>query len=238
MSKPVYVVAAERPWQVAAFHSHVPDMQGQWELIDDPSALTSQRIESLSPRRIFFTHWSHRIPAEIHRRWECILFHMTDVPYGRGGSPLQNLIVRGHTDTMMSAIRVVEQLDAGPVYLKRPLSLAGSAREIFERAARLTWEMIDEIVTASPEPEPQSGEATVFRRREPHESRLPRDGGANAVYDHIRMLDADGYPPAFIDHGEFRLELDRATLEKDGSAVTARVRISRHGPDRGEDEGA
>src|SRR5438876_4995655 len=30
------------------------------------------------------------------------------------------------------------EIDAGPVYLKRPLSLAGSAQEIFERAAELS----------------------------------------------------------------------------------------------------
>ncbi len=27
-------------------------------------------------------------------KFECVCFHMTDVPYGRGGSPLQNLIIR------------------------------------------------------------------------------------------------------------------------------------------------
>jgi len=37
---------------------------------------------------------------------------MTDVPYGRGGSPLQNLIVRGHTETKLTALRCVRDLDA------------------------------------------------------------------------------------------------------------------------------
>jgi len=35
------------------------------------------------------------ILKEIFENYEIILFHMTDLPYGRGGSPLQNLIVRG-----------------------------------------------------------------------------------------------------------------------------------------------
>ena len=47
---------------------------------------------------------------------------MTDLPYGRGGSPLQNLIVRGHKHTMISAIKCVKELDAGPIYLKKPLT--------------------------------------------------------------------------------------------------------------------
>ena len=44
---------------------------------------------------------------------------MTDLPYGRGGSPLQNLIINGHKETMMSALRCVQELDAGPIYLKK-----------------------------------------------------------------------------------------------------------------------
>ena len=31
---------------------------------------------------------------EIHENYKCIIFHMTDLPFGRGGSPLQNLISR------------------------------------------------------------------------------------------------------------------------------------------------
>ena len=46
---------------------------------------------------------------------------MTDLPYGRGGSPLQNLIARGFLETKISAILVEKQLDAGPVYLKMEL---------------------------------------------------------------------------------------------------------------------
>ena len=48
---------------------------------------------------------------------------MTDLPYGRGGSPLQNLIVRGHKETKISAIKVVKELDAGPVLSSLELML-------------------------------------------------------------------------------------------------------------------
>ena len=42
---------------------------------------------------------------------------MTDLPFGRGGSPLQNLIVRGYKETMLSAIKCVGEVDAGPIYI-------------------------------------------------------------------------------------------------------------------------
>ena len=43
---------------------------------------------------------------------------MTDLPFGRGGSPLQNLIVRGFEETMTSAIKVTKGIDTGDIYLK------------------------------------------------------------------------------------------------------------------------
>jgi methionyl-tRNA formyltransferase len=53
------------------------------------------------------------------------------LPYGRGGSPLQNLIDLGHKDTFVSALKMTEELDAGAIYLKKPLSLEGLAEEIY-----------------------------------------------------------------------------------------------------------
>ena len=59
---------------------------------------------------------------------------MTDVPFGRGGSPLQNLISRGIYETKISAFRCVAEMDAGPVYPKRPFSLAEGRQASSSRA--------------------------------------------------------------------------------------------------------
>lgn len=148
---------------------------------------------------------------------------MTDVPYGRGGSPLQNLIVRGHKDTRLTALRMVREMDAGPVYVKRDLSLKGSAADIYERAGELSFEIIQWIIGNQPEPEPQSGEPVVFKRRKPEQSILPRSGSLEGLYDHVRMLDAPTYPLAFIDYGEFVIEFSDARVE--GRELNASVKI-------------
>jgi methionyl-tRNA formyltransferase len=87
--------------------------------IDNKKDLNRDHLNSINPVHIYFPHWSHIIPKDIYNNYECIIFHMTDLPYGRGGSPLQNLIIRGHKKTIISAIKCVEEIDAGPVYLKK-----------------------------------------------------------------------------------------------------------------------
>lgn len=114
---------------------------------------------------IFIPFWSWYIPPEIYENWECVIFHMTELPYGRGGSPLQNLIIRGHKDTMISAIRCVKEIDAGPIYMTFPLSLQGTADEIYDRADKIIRDrMISHLLKHNFEPSPQQGEPVYFER--------------------------------------------------------------------------
>ena len=216
------VVAAVKPWNIAAFGRRTPALPGSWHLVTEPEGL-AQAVARLKPRYVFFPHWSWKVPAAVLEASECIGFHMTDLPYGRGGSPLQNLIERGHRHTVLSALRLVDELDAGPVYAKRPLSLDGSAQQVFERAAECAYDMMADIISTQPRPKPQAGDVVTFKRRTPDMSELPKSGALERLYDHIRMLDAQTYPKAFVKHGAFRLVLDEARLE-DGR-LSARVSI-------------
>jgi len=216
-----YIVATVKPWNIEAFNKHAPNLPGNWSLITDKNELLSA-VNKINPRYIFFPHWSWIVPTEILKHAECVCFHMTDVPFGRGGSPLQNLIVRGHKETKLSALRMVKELDAGPVYLKKPLSLEGRAQDIYERAADRVYDLIKEIVIKEPQPDPQEGKVTNFSRRTPDMSRLPNSKTSAELYDHIRMLDADTYCRAFLEHGDYTLSFYDADLESDGT-LSAKV---------------
>ena len=194
-------------------------------LIDGPDGLDPRALSEANVETIFFPHWSWKIAPDVHERFECIIFHMTDVPFGRGGSPLQNLIVRGFTETKLSALRCVEELDAGPVYLKRSLSLGGTAEEILLRADRIIEDMIVEIVTSRPEARPQIGEVTHFTRRRPKDGDISAISDLERVHDMIRMLDADGYPPAYVDVGGLRLEFSRSSLRLGEVVADVRIRV-------------
>lgn len=150
---------------------------------------------------------------------------MTDVPFGRGGSPLQNLISRGIYETKISALRCEKDIDAGPVYIKRGFSLYGSAEEIYIRASKLIFEMIVYIIKNQPDPVKQEGNVVYFKRRCPAESDIRELIELEQVYDFIRMLDAEGYPKAFLETDYLRFEFSRASLKKD--CIIADVKITR-----------
>jgi methionyl-tRNA formyltransferase len=218
------VLASSRPWNRKMADALAARTGCNFVLISDPVKLTAANLATVNPRFIFFPHWSHRIEPGIYEQFVCVIFHMTDLPYGRGGSPLQNLIARGIYETKISALRCVEEMDAGPIYLKKPFSLYGSAEEIFLRASDVIEDMIVEILAKLPEPMPQEGVPTVFKRRRPEESNLASAQTLEQAFDLIRMLDAEGYPHAFINIGPFKIEFTRAS--KKTGQVLADVRIS------------
>ena len=226
-----YLIATSRSWNEILSQRLEEHTGHEFHLITNKKQLTSGFLGQVQPRYIFFPHWSHMVPENIFSRYECVIFHMTDLPYGRGGSPLQNLIQRGHKDTKISALRCEKQMDAGPVYLKRPLSLEGSASEIFLRASKIIEEMILEMIQCEPAPVPQKGEPVCFERRTPAQSDLnnAQISNLNDFFDFVRMLDAQGYPKAFINVHEHRMELSRIQMEADMLVGTFKI-YKRTGP--------
>jgi methionyl-tRNA formyltransferase len=221
-SKQSFILASCKPWHQTLFDRIIKDAQANWCYVSNISEL-EDALAKTNPRYIFFLHWSWIVPEKIWGAYECVCFHMTDVPYGRGGSPLQNLILAGHTETMLTALRMVKEMDAGPVYKKRMISLDGTAQEIYYRASQLSIEIIQWMIKCNPQPTPQEGEVVIFKRRKPEQSALPTIGSIKYVYDFIRMLDADGYPKAFVEHGNYMISYRNARLV--GSSVIAEAEI-------------
>lgn len=199
------VIATIRDWNI----SNVSILENnralnsyKFHTICENSDLTVDLISSLNPEYIFFPHWSWIINPNIYENYKCVVFHMTDLPFGRGGSPLQNLIIRGIETTKITALKVSNVVDGGDIYCKETLDInEGSAQFIFEKASNIIFSrMIPKILIENITPEPQVGEVISFKRRSPADSemKLSKTSEIRDAYNFIRMLDADGYPRAFI----------------------------------------
>jgi methionyl-tRNA formyltransferase len=221
-----YLVVGSKPWNRAVFDSSIATLPGDWSFAGDRE--TFDAVLNGPYRYVFFLHWSWRVPAEIVAGYECVNFHMADVPYGRGGSPLQNLLSRGHEHTVLTALRMTGELDAGPVYLKRGLCLRGTAEEVYVRATELAADMIAEIVRDDPVPVEQQGTPVVFTRRRAADSQVTAElGSLDDLHDFIRMLDAEGYPHAFVEAAGFRFELTRSARYHDRIVADVTITVPR-----------
>lgn len=200
-----------------------------WTYVDSPRALRAA-VKKHRPRWVFLLHWRWRVPADVLRATEVVGFHMTKLPWGRGGSPLQHLILLGKRRTTLTAFRVTDELDAGPIYATARLDLRGSAAEVYERAAYLSLWMASWVVNGvTGQPKPQRAlRATDRRFVRRTANALPVLGlTARGVYDYVRMLDAPGYEHAYLEVGDWRFSFTDAGHERGSKGVTASVRITR-----------
>lgn len=218
-----YLIATVKSWNIANFEKLKRQCKNaKFRLITDKADLNAPFLLEYKPKYLFFPHWSWIIPEEIYKNFQCVVFHMTDLPFGRGGSPLQNLLVRGIYETKISAIRVCAGIDAGPVYLKEPLDISGgSADEILSRASDIVFtKMIPMFLSKDLEPVEQKGESVPFKRRAPDQSEIPDGLTSRQIYDYIRMLDGEGYPTAFRKYDGGKVYYRNAKYE-DGVVIAA-----------------
>lgn len=219
-----YILTTEKTWHKKMFEDLSKRSNEKWILIDEKTLFNNKHLTELKADKIFIPHWSYIIPKSIWSKYECVVFHMTDLPFGRGGSPLQNLIVRGYKSTKISALKVDDGIDTGDIYCKENLSLQGTASEIFERSVPIITTMIEKIIDYNLEPTQQEGTPVTFKRRKPEDSKMNDIEELEKIYDYIRMLDGEGYPPAFVETDNLRFEFTNAELNEN-SEVKAHVRI-------------
>ena len=210
---PKYVVATIHSWNTKNYKKFFNE-KTNFYLINDKKDFSYEKLQKINPKYIFIPHWSWIIPKKIWSNFNCIVFHMTDLPYGRGGTPLQNLISRGHKKTKISAIKVDQGLDTGDIYMKEELNLNGRAEDIYKRASDIIFKkMIPYIIKNDPLPKKQKGKVVKFERRKPEQSKILNGMDLDKTYDLIRMLDAEEYPKAFLETNKLKFELSRVKLK-------------------------
>lgn len=199
------------------------------EVKDNDSLLSI--VEALQPDFVFAPHWNSFIPDSITSSFETVIFHTAPLPIGRGGSPIQNLILSGYSIAPVNALKATSGLDAGPIFAKQDVSLEGSLSQIFKRMNGAVNSLIFQMLTNKLEPIEQVGDPTYFNRRSPEQSKVEFQGRSlTEIYDHIRMLDADSYPRAFINAGEYTLEFSKSELlVKDAVKATVTIKFNPHG---------
>ena len=202
----VFLFCAYRDWSIKLYEK-LSKKHNNFVLLNSPKKLTFSFVKKLNPEFIFFPDWSWIIPEKITSNYKCVCFHESNLPKFRGGSPLQNQIIRGITKTKTTAFFMSKGIDEGDIILQRDLSLNGSIDEIFLRMIENDFKIIEKIILGNYKLTKQKGRRSVFKRRNPDESELDSlPHSLEYFYNFIRMLD-DPYPNAFIRLGNKKIIL-------------------------------
>tara|TARA_Y100001968_G_scaffold100812_1_gene90753 strand:- start:28548 stop:29198 length:651 start_codon:yes stop_codon:yes gene_type:complete len=155
---------------------------------------------------LIFVGWSDIIQSDIIQNHICICLHPSDLPKYRGGTPIQHQRINGIKKTKLTAFRMDNGIDSGPIIYKTDISIDGHMHDIFLSLSLASEQIINKIISTKDidflNGKPQRDEdATLYRRRKPKDSEITINELASStseeLYNKICSLE-DPYPNAFI----------------------------------------
>ena len=156
-------------------------------------------------------------PALLARNGWNLVVHASDLPQGRGFSPLVWQVLEGKNDIPLTMITMAEAADTGDIVVQQTLTFQGHELndEMRTRMGDAIVEMCVNLVIAPTRPEPraQIGEPSWYNRRRADDSRLDVDRTLAEQFDLLRVVDNERYP-AFFDHRGHRYTLTIARQEE------------------------
>ena len=164
---------------------------------------------------LFFFHWSDIVAEEIYKNNNCIVLHTSNLPDGRGGSPIQNQFLNKVYDSKVNAILMQKEIDSGPIFCSKPVKLQGNLFDIWTAIANSAYEVILEFLTKLPSPKEQnfSKDDKIYKRLKTNNIDFESKEDLLEIYDFIKIHDAEGYPKANIKINDFKIEFSRAKFD-------------------------
>ena len=107
---------------------------------------------------------------------------------------------------------MTSNLDSGPIYISKTISLKGKLSEIFKRLNKVVNQIIKELIEDLPNPKEQVGEEFIFKRLTGNDNIIPLDANLEEIFNRIRMLDDSSYPNSYIEYGDKLIEFRNAKI--------------------------
>ncbi|GAA4092952.1 formyltransferase family protein [Mucilaginibacter panaciglaebae] len=134
-----------------------------------------------------------------------IVVHASDLPQGKGFSPLQWQILEGKNQIPLTLFEVVKDVDAGPYYLKDTVVFDGSELhgKLREKLAQKIIEMCLQFVEqrTSLLPVQQNGIETFYKRRTEKNDELDANKTIAELFNQFRIADNENSPVYFYMNG-------------------------------------
>ena len=149
----------------------------------------------------------HQIIGKSHRaRYRhALVIHASDLPQGRGWSPMIWDVLAGADQICVSLLNAEDEVDSGAIWQKRRFSLDGTEllAELNAKLFEIELELMDWALVScdQTQPEPQTGEPTFYPKRTPEAQEIDPLVPLADSFDLIRIADPERFPAYFSYRG-------------------------------------
>ena len=136
---------------------------------------------------------------------QVLIVHESNLPFGKGFSPLQWQILEGKNNIVFSLLEASVKVDSGDIIDQIELNLDGQELydEIRSKQAKLTFELVTNFIRNYPNytKTKQSGKSTFYRKREISDSELDINLPIKELFPLLRIVNNKDWPGFFIING-------------------------------------
>ena len=213
----VAVVIDNEEWMVPWCTQLVDEIQSNGD-----NAELCRDIDQLTEQDVSFFLSCHSIVSEqqLALSRKNLLVHASDLPRGRGMSPLTWQILEGLDDIPVCLLEAGAKVDTGAVVYRETLSLEGHELidEMRQRLGRMTLDLCLRYLGEAdvPQGEEQQGDASYYARRNAKDSQLQTSSTLAEQFNLLRVVDNQLYPAWFEYRGHrYRLRIDKIGDEEE-----------------------
>jgi methionyl-tRNA formyltransferase len=143
-----------------------------------------------------------------------LVVHESDLPKGKGWSPVTWQILEGKNKIPVTLFEANEKVDAGEIYEQDFIVLNGNELlpEIKHQQGVITNKLIHQFVENYPNVKgnPQEGEGTYYEKRNAESSELDIQKTIEEQFNLLRVCDNDRYPAYFVLNGiKYTLKVEK-----------------------------
>jgi len=153
----------------------------------------------------FYLSYERIVDASTRARFKNnLVIHESELPKGRGWSPMSWLILGGENRIPFTLLEAADEVDAGAIYLQVWIDLTGNElssqwRKIqADQTIALCQEFVYEYPSILTRARRQEGESSIYPRRRPNDSELNPNKTIAEQFNLLRVVDNKSYP-AFFD---------------------------------------
>ncbi|MDD5571195.1 MAG: formyltransferase family protein [Bacteroidales bacterium] len=144
-----------------------------------------------------------KIFTKLHLNKHNLIVHGSDLPKGKGLSPLTWQVLEGKSKIPVTLFEATKKVDSGDVYYQEYILLNGT--ELIDELRQLLGnniiKLIQKFVKSYPNIKgiPQTGKSTYYKKRKPEDSKLDIHKSISKQFNLLRVVDNERYP-AFFEH--------------------------------------
>jgi methionyl-tRNA formyltransferase len=191
--------------------------------VDQPASVNDEearaRIAATKPTAVILCAFGALVKEPLLTDYDILNVHPSLLPRWRGAAPVERAMMAGDAQTGVSIMRLVAELDAGPVYAQRsePILPSDDYASLSTRLQDVSVKLLEQVLETNPAPEPQPEDGVTYAEKLGAEDRtldLTRAPEENvriirALHPHIGARIA-------LPSGEF-LGVQEASINLDGT---------------------